>query len=268
MYGSNSESLDVAIAITAIRQILRGYEVEALVGSSNLISDQGSLLCDMGQIVALEAASELVDEAVVLSPSRALILPRATSASWEVFLTRMFSQDADNCIKKLRHRPSCNGGRTWAKPMALESQIAAKRSRDKDTKSGTHAPDPVGLISIRGPLGAYPEELKQALMHSIGVHLGLTVTRGDPARSLQPQEWMEVRGGNGDWNGQIRLQLASLTELASLRSLLDSSAVELEGELRTVEVFNPYLQENGSSVHFPGSQGNASGEGGRRPSPQ
>ena len=265
---SASAELNISIATSAVRRTLKEHKVEALVGSSNLFADQTTLLCDMGRVSALEAANELVEEVVVLSSSKAIILSRASRGAWEVLLTQKFSEDAESCIKKVRHRPSCQGGRTWAKPLALESQIAAKRVRDQDANAGRQASEPVGLLTIRGPLGAYPEELKNALVLSISERMNISTSRGNPSLSLQPYEWMEVRNGHGDWNGQIRLQLSSWEEMSSLRSLLVSSVVELDGEQRSVEVFNPYLRENGSTCHHSGVQGN--GQGGRagRPSPQ
>ena len=239
------------------------------MGSSRTFTEPSSLICEFDRVGSLLGATSLIEDVVVLSQSRALVLPKATSAMWEVFLTAQFQQKADQGITKLRWRPSRHGGRTWAKPLALDSQIAAKRARDRDSvRPDSQTPDPSGLIIIRGSLGAKPEELMEALLAAIGRSLNISLARGRPLLSLQTHEWAETRKGDGSWSGQVRIQLATWQELQALKTLLDSSVIELDGEHRAVEVHSPYLLENGTVVGHTPNRGNVRGGRVGRPSPQ
>ena len=89
----------------------------------------GALVTDLHTSESILQVLHLADGALMLVPTRALVITSATQAAWEVRLTELQQRDPSACIQRLRWRQSVRGGRTWVKPAILDRDLRAARIR-------------------------------------------------------------------------------------------------------------------------------------------
>ena len=99
-----------------------------LVGSRSLFNNRAAYLVDMGHPRAIAEVTASIDEVVLASPSRAIIMTSKSQDAWSSILTDKFKGDPfkgdpSMAIEKIRFRASQNGGRPFAKPALLGNQM-------------------------------------------------------------------------------------------------------------------------------------------------
>jgi hypothetical protein len=158
-------------------------------------------------------------------------------------LTSLHTQSPAAAISKLAWRKSRHDGRTWAKPLKLDSQIRAARARallEQGLPSLDGDPRTAALLIIRGPMGVDPEGLLLALMQRLLQEANLTLTQHPSAHNLPDKSWAAVRDGDGRWTGSVKLRMASLEDVTQLEAIARTVVIRLHGEKRRLEVHNAY----------------------------
>ena len=207
---SSATALGLQLLMTSLREI--SHLSCCLLGSSALFTEPSALIADMGNARVLEDFCHMMESAVLLSPTRALLIPKGEKSRWEVGLTEAQKRLPADCITKICWRASRQHGRTWAKPLALDITVRSARLRAGARNGPPSSADALrssALLILRGPVGADPDGLLQALMAALASKVEFTLARGDPARVLQPNQWLEVRDGGETWTGSVRMQLVS-----------------------------------------------------------
>ncbi len=167
----------------------------------------------------------------------------------EIAISTQNTQDPNNAITKLRWKTSRYGGRTWAKPLALDRDLRAARAR-------ANAPEQYGAdqavltIKLDGPLGADPNGLGDAIMKEISSRTKITLDKQTAPGTLRSMHWTPTLDNDGLWNGHIRLQLDTMERLRELAGLVRVFVVDIGGELYPLDAHSPFLQEwlTGSEV--------------------
>ena len=123
------------------------------------------------------------------------------------------------------------------------AQVRARAAESGTSSTG----DPMTTcnLMLRGPVGADPDGLLTALMTALASHTGLQVQHGDPRNELPAHRWLEVRDGDGVWSGNARVQFESHADILTFSRPHRSGVVELDGELRALDLQNPLLAANG-----------------------
>ena len=211
---------------------------------------------------ALTSMVDIMDEIVLLSPTRALIIPRGSQHHWELRVTDLFVNNPAAAVLKVAWRKSRHNGRTWVKPMQLDSQIRAARARARQELGLPNLdgdPATSALLILRGPMGVDPDGLLSVLMQRLLEEAGLTLRQHTANSALPDLSWAAVRDGGGNWTGTVRLKLVSQDQVAKLHHTAREVVVCLHGERRRLEVHNAFLDPSGNII--PPSGGN--GRGGR-----
>ena len=242
---ASATALGFQLLLSSLREI--SHLSRCLLGSSSLFTEPSALITDMGNARALEDFSHMMESAVLLSPTRALLIPKGEKSRWEVGLTEAQKRLPADCITKICWRASRQHGRTWAKPLALDSTVRSARIRANARSGPSSSAETLrssALLILRGPVGADPDGLMQALMAALASKVEFPLARGDPTRALQPNQWLEVRDGGGTWTGSVRMQLATEDEVAVLLEIVRNSVVEIHGESRMLDMQNAFVSDD------------------------
>ena len=221
----------------------------------------------MGNTSALNLCFDMVDSVVLLSSVRALLIPKCAQSRWEVCLTEAHHRSPADCITKVCWRASRYSGRTWAKPLVLDSAVRVARTR---ARAGNGLPlsgaDPqsLALLILRGPAGSDPDGLLKALMKALESKVGFPLQQGNPSLTLQRHHWLQVRDGRDVWTGNVAIQLASTEEVGELMRIVHGSVVEVDGERRPLELQNAFASDVSTPNASPPGQQNQQQSRGKR----
>ena len=173
---------------------------DAYLGLSSLFCNSAAMLLDVGDPGALVDHAPRISECVWLDPRRALAIVTGTLADWEDALTRQAGEHPDACVERVRWRPSTHGGRTWARPLVLDSsrRAAAQRARAGAAGGAPLADRSTAVLLLRGPLGRDPQGLLGELMRVACGMFGGDWTHAPGTGCPRPRQWREHRVG-GDW---------------------------------------------------------------------
>ena len=164
-------ALDTTLLLRALRA-LPGLPT-CVLGYSAMCADPDTWLADTQDASGVVEVTKLLDSALFLSPSRALIITGTAHALWEVRLAVVSQRTPSSCVQRLRWRPSCRSGRTWVKPPLLDRDLRAARVRaiPGGPTTDDFSDRPAGLlVTCRGPLGDDSDNLL-AIMEKVGLVL-------------------------------------------------------------------------------------------------
>jgi len=129
-----AEGLERRLLMDAVRGAVA--HLDALVGDSSLFQRAEAMLVDVGDATALARHRPRLVSCAMLDGRRALAEVSGSQAEWEHDLTRQASESPDACVERLRWRPSVHKGRTWAKPLLLDSSRRAAAQRVRAAAQG------------------------------------------------------------------------------------------------------------------------------------
>ena len=142
-------ALGVSLTLKRIRAS-PGFE-HAVVGPTNLVNDPTARIYEFTSPLALDAARNLVDEALLISPTEALIHTTAPKETWEDRLTQLAAEDNDHAGLQVKWRREAHGGRPWAKPKVLDSVMrslaADYRAPKNKPASGTRVENAIPMLA-------------------------------------------------------------------------------------------------------------------------
>ena len=228
---------------------------DVYLGLSSLFANPAAMLVDVGSPGALAAHAPRLAECVWLDPRRALATVTGTLADWEEALTRQAGEHPAACVERVRWRPSAHGGRTWARPLVLDSsrRAAAQRARAGASGGASLADATTAVLLLRGPLGRDPQGILGELMRVVCGMIGSDWSHAPGTGCLRPRQWREHRVG-GDWQGSVRLRFGSEQEVLRAASLLAECVVDIEGRCVRLELQTPLLGAAGPHAPQQGFQ--------------
>ena len=219
------------------------------------------MIAEHNHASALASMVDIMDEVVLLNPTRALVIPRGSQQHWECRVTDLFVSNPAAAILKIAWRKSRHHGRTWVKPMQLDSQIRAARARAREglgLPSIDGDPTTSALLVLRGPMGVDPDGLLMVFTQKILEEAGLTLRQHTANSALPDLSWAAMRDGGGAWTGTVRLKLVSQAQVMKLHQTAREVVVCLHGERRRLEVHNAFLDPSGAVITAP--RGNGRGQ--------
>ena len=96
--------------VEQVRQCLDPLDTAAFVGHSGLISDDTTLLADIGSPTGLAPFAHLFTSAAFVSPRLVILqITPGKKSEWEIVLTSNLKNEPENSISRLRWRPSKHG---------------------------------------------------------------------------------------------------------------------------------------------------------------
>ena len=214
----------------------------ALIGHSLLFKDKAAMILEATSSAPITEVDNRLEAVLLLSPGKALVIPRGTQQEWELALTTQNLQDPSNSVTKMRWKTSRHGGRTWAKPLALDRDLRAARARDKAPEQ-FGADQAVLTIKLEGPLGADPNGLVDAIMKEVANRTKSQLRKQDGPGTLRSMHWAPSLDTDGLWNGHLRLQLDNMEQLKELAGMIRTFVIDIGGELFPLDAHSPFLQE-------------------------
>jgi len=227
-------SLDIVGIIRSLRSMpqLR----HALIGPESLFGNPHALIMDLGDTRCLQDCSNMINEIVMVSPTRAIITTQHTAGEWEQILTAQFHQDPKTGIKGIKYRLGPFGGRPFAKPGVLAAQADNARARQRLERAPREVRERELLSSslyIAGLPHTQRATIVQRIISKVGGIIDISGTPSD-GEILAPGEWK--MGGDSRDGGEIHLQLKDQGDYLKLLSCLHGAGIEVNGHHLSIEV--------------------------------
>ena len=189
----------------------------------------------------------LFHDCVLTSPQEALIRTEGTAENWQIELSRRMREEPECCGLKIKWRPSMHGGRTWAQPIAIESQIQAVRVQAaiqcKGRAPGSEGGDFETTIQIQGTLGPEPASLMRQVMCTLNAKLNANLQEQAPEERLTTGGWQLVKTiGTETLSGRIRVKLSSKPEVDGLIKAYHGSSIKIGELVATIQISNLAVQ--------------------------
>ena len=200
------------------------------------------MVVEAGSPKGIVEAKAHMEATIMLGPNKALATIEGTQAQWEIITTDQLRKAADEAITRIKWKTSVHGGRTWAKPLALDRDIGATKARAKAPHQQGHDQ---ALLTIRlsGPLGADPNALMTKLMEVVQGKAGIQLQEKQPRQQLKKMNWAGDKDAFGDWSGIIKLQLDTKDQAAALAQMLRGYAVDVGGYTAPLDVHSPFVAD-------------------------
>lgn len=223
-----------------------GLPAHTIVGSSALLADAAAFIVEASSPEGLAKMCDLCEELLVLGPRSALCSMAANLECTQAELTKFLEQEPLHSVTAIKWRRSTHGGRTWAKPLALSSNIHAEinRARLQTRPSGAAAEEAAKavLVSYTGRVARHQHEaLQQAILRKIQEVTGETLTKGEPKKALKDGNWIEEVGNGGEGSGRLRMQLSSAVSVERMHAHLHGMPIYTGHSWTTVNVSNMFL---------------------------
>jgi len=227
-------SLDL---VGIVRQLRNLPELRfAFIGPESLFANPHALIMDLAEIRSVYAAGDMINEMVLVSPSRAIIDTSHSIGEWENVLTDQFQQDPKSAIKGIRFRQGIFKGRPFAKPGVLSKVAFNERARQRLA----HVPAEIRereLLTMSLHIDGLPVTQRLAIVQKIisqidvvaGVRLGLRT-----GESLAPGEW--CLGEESEEGGNIAVLLRNPEEHVKLLSHIHGAGLSINGHFLSLEV--------------------------------
>ena len=230
-------------ALLALRHLRRnGLPSTTLYGNKTLYGDRSALLLRTTTPAAAIGAWPLCEQAVLVSPSLAVIKTDSDPQEWRTHMDRMLRDDPTEAILSLRYKPSWEGGQMFASPTATQEQIAATR---RTRGILPPAPQPHQLaadIEVGGHLGFDPHQAITMLMHIVARELGTPLRDASREEDAPVSSWRWLAATDPTAPpGRIRLQLASMEQVQLVYDRVHGRAIEMGADLVAISVQNDLL---------------------------
>ena len=204
------------------------------IGCEEMLLDRGARILEVTEIGAAAGFSGMIEEAVVISHNEVLMYTADSMQDWEARLTEALVADPATAGTAVRWRKCTNGGRIWAKPKVADevTQAAVRRARRPATAKDE---DEKGEVRLRGPLGAAPEKVLEAVMEAIKNKTGTRWRAQTDRRTLDRYCWRVMRGHDGRPSGKI------VTEVDAIYQAVHNDIVKVNGTMIPVEIYSEAL---------------------------
>ena len=102
--------------------------IKCVIGAQRFYTDKMAMLVDFGQLSSLLDHLPMLEEAVIISPKRALIITNASQQAWKDIITTQTQTNVKAAIETFKSRRNFNGGQTWARAELLDCNIRKARA--------------------------------------------------------------------------------------------------------------------------------------------
>jgi hypothetical protein len=246
-------SLDMRLYISMLKHNPRLRE--ALIGQQSLFVNPAALLVDFGHPKALIDAIVSLEEVVLVSPRLALITTPHNTEQWRTIMTKQLQTDASAAITKIRFRQSRHGGRPWATPEALPTQIQRAKCRAAKAPATAIERDRRELRStlrVSNISTGRPEDVIDLILEQMSAVIGMPLRRSNGTRSPKPYDCQPTRDAFGKWTGAIQFECANSGELKAVYEAMHGSSIEMNGVCSIVEIENLFNDLAPTGLSSPG----------------
>ena len=211
------------------------------IGRRKMFADPRAIIAT-GNIHHILHMYNLFEEAVVISPHKALFIPCATAKEFNAALSS--SPELRKCT--LRYRKSGPFGQRNDLQFARPADLAANLRAEKLTALAARLPDSQGTllrtqinIEILGIEGSNYEHIPKIMLDEICKILNGSLTETvDQIKRLEEGEWRkDLRAGS--WSGRCTIQLRNLNDGNTVFDHVDGRTICIGGILRTISVTSP-----------------------------
>ena len=224
-----------------------------------MYADGSTLICEMTGAGAALHAWQMSTQMVVLSSDKLLLHTDADPETWQPKLTALLQQDAQAAILRVKWRPSRHGGRPWAQPAAVQSQLAAAR-RTKGGRTGQTVPlRNIAEVHIRGPVGYDAHTVYRQLAAHVTQVAGIALVETTSDSPGTPGYWRWLGASDPTAPpGRLRLYLRSDDEVQKLYQALHERTLQVGMDHVALQVTNDRQDLEGNGRR---------GRGARQPAP-
>jgi hypothetical protein len=128
-------SIEAVIVVRDLKTHLSSVPLLA-IGHTQMLSDPGALVVDMLGPSSLLAQQDLLEQVIILSPKRAVMITNGAQDRWETIITGHSIAKDEHRITKISWRRSTRGGRVWVMPQTLTENQTAEMVGDWSATSG------------------------------------------------------------------------------------------------------------------------------------
>jgi len=235
-YTHNVAQVELRALISKIKAEFGGENM--IIGRRGMFNDNNTIIAE-GSIAQITALCPLVEECVLVSPSKALFTPKASAETFSNVLTE--SDDLRTLV--LRYRKSGPlKGTIFARPKVLPNHLRAERHNAFISRLPLSEASLLKLqvnIEVLGIDGSSHEELPKKIMNKIAAETNTSLLEvHDEIKSLEAGEWRQILR-EGRWVGRILLQCEATDDLHKVYNIVNGRGVCIDGVARTLEVSSP-----------------------------
>ena len=237
VFASGTTEMDAILMLQSFRSLSFGalvyYGLHEAVGAAD------SLILEFGHGLNFRHYWPLCRQAILLSPTRAVVQSVAEAATWSSTMTAVMERDADDTLAKLKHKASVRGGRTVATPAATAAALAATRRGGNRRVTGA---DCTALVTIRGDVGHEDAAVAHHLMTHLVTTTGLELRPAANVESPSLGEFFSLAAVDPLARpGTVKILLPDLDSVRKVYTALDGQSVRVGNDVLGVRVANDVL---------------------------
>jgi hypothetical protein len=238
---SSITALDVHLYVTILRNIPE--LTNALIGSQSLFAEPAAMIVDFGHPRAMVASRDFIEEAIFVSPRIALVTSPKRTEEWCQLITLQLHSTPMDAITTVRFRKS-RGGRAWARPEALPTQIRSTKARAPLQTPSQLESSKQRLrttIAISSVATGEVEALMSLIMHHIGSIIQNPFHRSTGTAPMRPYDWKPMMDATGKWTGRIEFECSNTEEIKAVYSKMQGCGIEIQNTCYILELENHLL---------------------------
>ena len=227
--------LDVQLYIRGLRSKAELHG--ALIGSLGLFNDRAALLMEFGHVSAVQDVLDSIDGIALVSPRLALISTPHLPERWSQILTQQTTADPTTAISCIRLRPSQHGGRPWAKPEILPSQLRSLKA--KATYRASSGISPLrSTLRVSDLATGRREDIMLSIVQQMAATVQVPFRFNDGNSVMKAYDCKPKRDYMGHWEGTIEFECGTHEELQAIYRRFHNNGIEMSGTCAIVEVEN------------------------------
>ena len=207
-------------------------ELDVILGLHSTYGNEETVIVDVSSPAAALKVLNLTEDAVMVSPRLMLARSSASELQWQESVNRIFEDNDNDYVDKVRYRPSGGGGVIAAAP-ALKEQRELKKFQAK----GSDGRELQVVIRLGGELiQGRARELEQ-FVAKIAECSRIPLAESHTEVLKAPYQWSMMSDARYGWRGDILIKLATKAEVILLyRSVEGKSIAVADGGQISIEV--------------------------------
>jgi len=222
------------VSVLLVKERMEG--MGAVIGMHSTYSNEEAVLIDITSTEAAHKVQELLEDAVLVTPTLMVARSTASEAQWGRKVGEIFA-DRDNAyVERVRYRPSTGGG-ILAEAPALKEQ----KDRKKYEAKGSDGKELQVVIRLggefvearRGEVGDYVRMVKEAT--------GIPLANEATEIVKEMYQWALLQDARHGWRGNVVTRLGTKEEVLHMFTMLEGKVIEVAGGGRMVIEVLPHI---------------------------
>lgn len=211
-------------------------DLDVVIGLHSTHGCEETVLIELSTTGAAEKALELIEDAVLVTPTLMIARTMASEAQWKRQLETIFADNDNAYVERIRYRPSAGGGILAAAP-AIKEQKDRKRYEAK----GSDGRELQIVVRLTGELiGARMAEAEHSV-HMMREATRIPLEAKGTEVVKDAYQWMLMQDARYGWRGDFLIKLANKAEVLTIFKGLDGKAISFSGGGRIAVEVMPHI---------------------------